>query len=146
MDGNGVIRLDPDVAGADRAVNERKIPLSDLYELPVFTEETRQKAAECRRAERKMSEQIRKGIFDTDGRGEKERLMNIQSQIFQSVPKTVAEEGCLSRGDVSEGMIRHSLTGIAGETEKLPGSFLLPGVLLIGISLAVLRRKGKRRQ
>ncbi len=141
-----MIRLDPDVAGADRAVTGWKTPLSDLYELPVFAEETWQKAAECRRAEKEMSEQIRKGLFDTDGREEKERLMNIQSQIFQSVPKTTASEDGLSPGGMPKGVIRHSLPCITGETEQLPETFLLPGMMVIGIILAVSLGKGKRRQ
>ena len=98
-----------------------------------------------------MLEQFRKGIFETDGQGGEEWIWNIYNQIFRAVPRSPASEsaaeGALAPGIMSEGFTLqpHSLTGTGRETEALPGAFLLPGVMVIGMILRFFRGKGKRR-
>lgn len=146
MEGNSEIRLDPDAAGPDVFGDGLKTPLCDLYELPVFAADTWRKAGECRREEIQKVEGFREGIFDVDGRDKKEWIRTIQSQIFQTVPEHPALEygspGLPSDGFTPPG---HSMSDIAGESQIVPGVFLLLGLMVIGMSLAGPRRKGRRK-
>ena len=59
MDRTGDIRLDPDVLGFDMEAGvDSQLPLSDLYELPVFAKETKQKAGKYQREEKQMMERV----------------------------------------------------------------------------------------
>ena len=64
MDGEGYLRLDPDVAGSREG---NRLPLSDLYGLPVFADDTQQKAGELHTKEKQMLEGIRQEVFEKGG-------------------------------------------------------------------------------
>ena len=69
MEGNGDIKLDPDVLGADTTEGElrSRTPLSDLYALPVFGEDTDELTRQRRVAENQMLERIWRGVLEAEG-------------------------------------------------------------------------------
>lgn len=100
MDGNGNIRLDPDVI---ESVEGGRIPLCDLYELPVFTSAAAQEAGRLYTEEAKMLRRIRKDVFAVEGQGEETVwLADIRSQIFEAAPGLVMAKGAGERETVRE--------------------------------------------
>lgn len=115
MDRNSNIRLDPDVVGNGDRI---QIPLSDLYELPVFASDTYQKAGKLYTEERQMLGRIRREVFEADGRGKEDmQLAKIRSQIFEAAPQLTVPER---------------------EKETLPGPGFSAGIAVIGWIAIVL--------
>ena len=125
MDRTGDIRLDPDVLGFDMEAGvDSQLPLSDLYELPVFAKETKQKAGKYQREEKQMMERVRQGVFKTDGRKPKEQFERIQERIFQEVSH-------LSSSGFSESTF--SLEELEKETENFWDVWIFLGIIMIGM-------------
>lgn len=138
MDQKGEIRLDPDVLELDMEDGEvTRAPLSDLYELPVFAEETMHKAGKCQTEEKQMLEGIRQGVFGTEGRTEEEKLERIHSRIFQEIPVVSTVEGSISRTSPPE---------MNEKTETLQGAFLFPGIIVAGLTGIFVWRCSLRRR
>lgn len=87
MDSNDGIKLDPDVIvnGTDNGIdNAGQVPLSTLYDLPVFGTDTGKKAKEYYAKERDNIERIRKEIFAVHSQAEDEMLEEIYTQVFKA--------------------------------------------------------------
>lgn len=145
MAGNGEIRLDPDVpflGGAEG--RDGRIPLSDLYGLPVFAEAAGQKAKERRMEEEQSLEEIRREVFRADSQGIEEWIQEIRSQIFRALPDCQPPGGTEAGRPAPE----PAATGLAAaeSTEMIPGVFLSLGMAVIAAVLVHRRRKGKNRQ
>ena len=89
MESGSNIRLDPDV---DESVDINRIPLCDLYGLPVFTEDTDRKAGERRTDRQNMLAYIRREVFEDRDSSEDEMLCQIRSQIFQVTQEHIVAE------------------------------------------------------
>ena len=136
MEGNGDIKLDPDVLGADTTEGELRslTPLSDLYALPVFGEDTDELTRQRRVAENQMLERIWRGVLEAEGYGEEQRLLeSIHSRIFQDVSGYSA-----SCGFPSEGF----LTEMDGKTEGIHGIGIFLGMMAIGMFFSRKRKAG----
>lgn len=110
------IRLDPDVTDSR---NFNQIPLSDLYGLPVFAEETDRKAGERRMDREDALAHIRREVFGVRKCSEDEMLWRIRSQIFQETQD-------------------HIVSGSAEKAEVYSETGSFPGVLFMGIFILLL--------
>ena len=100
MDGNGNIQLDPDVIGNGE---RSRIPLSDLYELPVFAFDTEQRARQSCTEETQRMKRIRREVFASDGREiENAYLSGIRSRLFETAPGLTVHEGAKETGTVQK--------------------------------------------
>lgn len=112
MDGNGNIRLDPDVIESGEG---GRIPLSDLYELPVFASAAAQEAGRFYTEEAKMLRRIQEGVFAAKGQEEEAaRLADIRRQIFETVPGLVMAEGAGGREALQEPRLPAEIIVIGG--------------------------------
>lgn len=117
MDGNGNIQLDPDVIGNGE---RSRIPLSDLYELPVFAFDTEQKARQSCTEETQRMKRIRREVFASDGREmENAYLSGIRSRLFETAPGLTVHEG-------------------AKETETVQKPWLSVEIIMIGWTALIL--------
>lgn len=128
MDGGSNIRLDPDVAESG---NINQVPLSDLYGLPVFTEETDHKAGERRKDRQNVFAHIRREIFEVSGCGEDEMLRQIRSQIFQVTQVHIMSEPAEKEAIFSE--------------RSLFLGFALAGTLILLLGPRKIRYSGRRK-
>ena len=87
MDGEGYLRLDPDVAGSREG---NRLPLSDLYGLPVFADDTQQKAGELHTKEKQMLEGIRQEVFENI------RLAMARAEELHKNKKELCPKYCVS--------------------------------------------------
>ncbi|MEZ3486967.1 MAG: hypothetical protein K1W22_10365 [Lachnospiraceae bacterium] len=120
MDGEGYLRLDPDVAGSREG---NRLPLSDLYGLPVFADDTQQKAGELHTKEKQMLEGIRQEVFEKggvwqgqDGRMGKEeaRLTDIRNRIFETAPGSLIQEEGRQEEQIQEGRLSAEMQAVVG--------------------------------
>ena len=97
MERNRDIRLNPELPSLDMKEGGagNKVPLSDLYGLPVFAAETGRKEWELHIEESRRLGRIRQEIFGAKGK-EEERLWKIRRQIFQSVSGEQMQEYSVS--------------------------------------------------
>jgi hypothetical protein len=121
------IRLDPDVADGG---NINQIPLSDLYGVPVFTEDIDRKAGERRKDRQDALAHIRREVFGVRKCSEDEMIRQIRSQIFQGTQEYI-------------------VSGPAENAEMFSKTGFLPGFSLIGIFILLpgirkIRRLGIR--
>ncbi len=78
---SGNIRLDPEVLEEEK---ESRVPLSDLYGIPVFSEDAADGAGKLKSDEKKELAQIRAAVFTADGNAERMRMRQIRRQVFQT--------------------------------------------------------------
>lgn len=140
MDSDSSIRLDPDVIDSG---NVSQIPLSDLYGIPVFTEETDHKAAGRRMDRENALAHIRREVFVVRGCGEDEMLQGIRRQIFRVthehiMAETVEETEIFLEAKTSWG---RPLTGILS-TGILSTGILLTGIFILLLGLKKIRHLG----
>ncbi len=120
MDGEGYLRLDPDVDGSREG---SRLPLSDLYGLPVFADDTQQKAGELHTKEKQMLEGIRQEVFEKggvwqgqDGRMGKEeaRLTDIRNRIFETAPGSLMQEERRQEEQIQEDRLSAEMQAVVG--------------------------------
>lgn len=80
MSENNNIKLDPDVLNQQQ---NTKVPLSDLYGIPVFSPETDRMAEKVKANETDAVTQIEQQIFGERVSGENQEIQKIRNQLFQ---------------------------------------------------------------
>ena len=80
MSENNNIKLDPDVLNQQQ---NTKVPLSDLYGIPVFSTETDRMAEKVKANETDAVTQIEQQIFGERVSGENQEIQKIRNQLFQ---------------------------------------------------------------
>lgn len=81
MSESGNIKLDPNVLNQKQ---DTKVPLSDLYRIPVFSPETDQVAEKVKEGEKEILLQIEKQVFKTSFSKEDQEVKKIREQLFQT--------------------------------------------------------------
>lgn len=81
MSESGNIKLDPNVLNQ---IQDTKVPLSDLYGIPVFSPETDQVAEKVKEREEDTLSQIEKQAFKTSFSKEDQEVKKIREQVFQT--------------------------------------------------------------
>lgn len=81
MSENGNIKLDPNVLNQTQ---DTRVPLSDLYGIPVFSLETEQMAKEAKEEEADTLSQIKKQVFGMSFSKEDQEVKEIREQLFQT--------------------------------------------------------------
>lgn len=122
------IRLNPDVIESG---DIGRIPLSDLYGLPVFTDDTDRKLSELRKDREDTLACIRREVFGVRGCGEEEMLRGIRRQIFQVTQEQITSE-TVEKTDALLGM--RSFWGI-----------LMTGTFILLLGHKKIRRSGKHK-
>ena len=80
MSENNNIKLDPNVLNQQQ---NTKVPLSDLYGIPVFSPETDRVAEKVKANEADAVTQIEQQIFEERVSGENQEIQKIRNQLFQ---------------------------------------------------------------
>lgn len=93
MSENNNIKLDPNVLNQQQ---NTKVPLSDLYGIPVFSPETEQAAEKVKANEADAVTQIEQQIFGESVSGENQEIQIIRNELFQiqtGLTKETVESG-----------------------------------------------------
>lgn len=128
MEDRSGIRLDPDVIESG---DTGRIPLSDLYGFPVFTDDTDRKLSKLRTDREDTLACIRREVFGVRGCGEEEMLWGIRRQIFQ-----VTQEQMMSE-TVEKTEVRLEMRAFWG--------ILMTGTFILLLGYKKIRRSGKRK-
>lgn len=81
MSESGNIKLNPNILNQ---MQDTKVPLSDLYGIPVFSPETNQMAEKVKEREEDALSQIEKQVFKTSFSKEDQEVKKIREQVFQT--------------------------------------------------------------
>ncbi|WP_270601432.1 type VII secretion EssA family protein [Faecalimonas umbilicata] len=80
MSENNNIKLDPNVLNQQQ---NTKVPLSDLYGIPVFSPETDRMVEKIREDQADEVAQIKQKVFGEGVSGENQEIQKIRNQLFQ---------------------------------------------------------------
>lgn len=135
---NRNIRLDPEVIEEQR---ESKVPLSDLYGLPVFSENTSDRAGKLEIDEKMELKQIRAGIFTADVGKEEACIGQIRGQVFQTAAGFTRMGG--TEKTAGEESAEEGIAESASERILLAGMMVFCIVLLLFIfQRNILKKEG----